>query len=168
MGARLALADEARRRGDAGLSCEDLPSRLLLRRDSCGRWYGDHTPLTPGQPPRGTPCSEAIAQQRLDPPATPQCGDTSSTDGTDGPVPDAIDARFASSVYGIRRCLPLASEPARGVLVIVISRDGEHRLVDLAGPCGLATGAAATCIQDAVRGIAVENYERIRWWMRFE
>jgi hypothetical protein len=151
----VAVADEAARRSAAALSCEDLPSAETVSRDASGAWVvAGGGRLSPG---------EAAPPPSPAPP--PVCGDV---EGTSHPVPDAILARFHSRWRAISACLRLAPEPVRGVLVITISRDGEHRLVDLAGPCALTTGEVATCLQGAVQGIAVEDHERLRWWATFE
>lgn len=161
MAAREALAEEAARRQQLGLSCEDLPNVVVLHRDSCGRWYSYSTPLVPGQPAPDSPCS-------LPPVAAEDPTVCGSMAGTHEAVPEASQRRFEANLPRIRACLAQAPEAPRGVLAVVISRDGERRAIDLAGPCTLTTGEMATCLRDAVRDVAVEDYEQLRWWMSLE
>jgi hypothetical protein len=156
----VAVADEAARRSAAALSCEDLPSAESVSRDASGAWV-----VAGGERlnPEDQTVRPTLPPGRAPPPA---CG---NIEETERPVPDAVQHRFAESMGRIRRCFVLARERVEAsVLVITISRDGDHRLVDLAVACTLTTGEAATCLRDAVARVAVEDHERIRWWMRFE
>lgn len=156
----VAIADEAARRAAAGLSCEDLPDAANVTRDSSGEWviHGSEY-LTPrvSQPTRTAP-------QTMPPEDPTVCG---SMEGTQEAVPEASQRRFEANLPRIRACLAQAPEAPRGVLAVVISRDGERRAIDLAGPCALTTGEMAACLRDAVRDVAVEDYEQLRWWMTF-